>query len=46
MAAPTRAGGLQMVLPGYFFEMMNSVNNYENPQDGFQKYHEARENYI
>jgi hypothetical protein len=46
LVAPLRAGGLQMLLPGYFFEEMNVVNKTPDAKVGFEKYHELRNKFM
>jgi hypothetical protein len=42
-AAPTKAGGLGLMLPGYYFSTMNIVNVAEDNEEGFATYHRRRE---
>ena len=40
---PHDAGGLQFLLPGENFEIMQQVIQYEDTSSGFRRYHEARD---
>jgi hypothetical protein len=39
MTAPFQAGGLQLLLPGHNFKIMNQVIKNEDTKTGFEKYH-------
>eukprot|EP00703_Trepomonas_sp_PC1_P001083 JAP95523.1 RT/endonuclease [Trepomonas sp. PC1] len=42
---PKHQSGLQLLLPGHFFDMMQTVNKYDD-ETGFEEYHKKREFYI
>ena len=44
-AAPTKAGGLGLILPGYYFPMMNIVSKTEDVEDGFTRYHKEKDKF-
>ena len=41
--APSKAGGLALMLPGYYFSVMNIVNQANDIEDGFKCYHKRKE---
>ena len=53
LITPTKQGGMQLLLPGKFFQMMNNVTNLPNNVEthvalceNYKKYHEDRKNFI
>ena len=46
MISPTKAGGLQLISPGFFFNDMNLVMQSENEEEGFELYHKQRELFL